>query len=94
MSIAIDKKGEQIVKKGEKIYYKIKPELEKRYNPSYYVTIEVNTGKYFVGKTSIAAIHKAQKVFPKKQFFLAQVGRVTGLLYESLSYSFPAVKMH
>lgn len=85
MSITIDKRGKLIVKKGEKIYYQIKPKLEKKFDPSYYVTIEVNSGKYFVGKTSIEALHKAQKVFPKKQFFLAQVGRVTGLLYESIS---------
>ena len=72
----IDKKGKEIVRKGEKIYYKIKPELEKKYNPGYYVTIEVGSGKYFVGKTSIEAAHKAKKVFPKKQFFLARVGRL------------------
>ncbi|OGK25133.1 hypothetical protein A3A46_02325 [Candidatus Roizmanbacteria bacterium RIFCSPLOWO2_01_FULL_37_13] len=84
MSISIGKKGEQIVKKGEKIYYKIKPELEKKYDLGYYVTIEVDTGKFFVGKTSIEALHKAKKAFPRKQFFLAQVGRVAGLLYESI----------
>ena len=81
MSISIGKKGEQIVKKGEKIYYKIKPELEKKYKPSYYVTIEVDTEKYFVGETSIEAYYKAHKIFPKKQFFLAQVGSLAGRLY-------------
>ena len=79
--VNIDKKGKMIVKKGEKIYFKIKPELEKKYNPSYYVTIEVDSEKYFIGKTSIDAYYKAHKVFPKKQFFLAQVGRLAGTLY-------------
>lgn len=76
----IDKKGKTIVRKGEKIYYKIKPELEKEYDPSFYVTIEVDSGKYFVGKTSIEAINKAEKNFPNKIFFLAQVGRLAGRL--------------
>ena len=72
----IDEKGKRIVRKGEKIYYRIKPVLKKKYNPSYYVTIEVDTGKYFVGKTSIEAIDKAKKQYPGKQFFLARVGRI------------------
>lgn len=76
----IGAKSKMIVKKGEKIYYKIKPELEKKYDPSYYVTIEVNSGKYFVGKTSIQALHKAQKVFPHEQFLLARVGRLADLM--------------
>lgn len=80
MSSTIDKKGKQIVAKGEKIYYKIKPDLEKKYNPDYYVTIEVKSGKYFVGKTSVEAMNKAEKKFPNKIFFLAQVGRLTGRL--------------
>lgn len=76
MSTTIDKRGKLIVKKGEKIYYQIKPKLEKKFDPSYYVTIEVNSGKYFVGKTSIEAIEKAKKAFPRKQFFMARVGRL------------------
>jgi hypothetical protein len=80
MSRTISKKGEQIVKKGEKIYFKIKSELEKKYHPSYYVTIEVNSGKYFVGKTSIEAMDKAKKKFPHEQFFLARVGRLADLM--------------
>ncbi len=80
MSITIDRKGKQIADKGEKIYYRIKPLIEKKYDPSYYVTIEVKTGKYFVGKTPIEAFHKAKKEFPEKQFFLAQVGRLAGRL--------------
>lgn len=80
MSITINKKEKQLVEDGTKIYYKIKSELEKRYDPSDYVTIEVKTGKYFVGKTPVEAMNKAEKKFPDKIFFLAQVGRLAGRL--------------
>jgi len=80
MSITIDRKGKQIADKGEKIYFKIKPEIEKKYDSSHFVTIEVKSGKYFIGKTPIEAFHKARKEFPEKQFFLAQVGRLAGRL--------------
>ncbi len=69
-----------IVEKGKNLYFKLKPKLEKKYEPHQYVSIEVNSGEYFVGKSSIEAINKAQKKFPKKQFFLAQVGKLAGSL--------------
>ncbi len=74
--IGINKKGKEIVRKGEKIYYRIKPELEKKYDPSLYVTIDVDTGKYFIGKTLLESAHRAKKAFPRKQFFSARVGRL------------------
>lgn len=69
-----------IVEKGKNIFYKIKPRLEKQCQPKDYVTIEVTSGKFFVGKTPIEALNKAKKKFPRKQFFLAQLGRVAGVL--------------
>jgi len=66
-----------IVEKGREIYYKIKPELKKKFDPGFYVTIEANSGKYFVGKTSIEAMDKARKYFPRRQFYMAQVGSAT-----------------
>lgn len=74
------KNQKTIIEKGENIYYRIKPILEKEYEPGYFVTIEVNSGKFFVGKTPIDALHKAKRTFPKKQFFLAQIGRLAGTL--------------
>ena len=68
------------VEKGKDIFYKLKPSLEKKYKPGDFVTIEVNTGKFFIGKNPIEAISKAKKHFPRKQFFLAQVGRAAGIL--------------
>ncbi len=78
----INTKKQFIVEEGRKIYFKIKPQLVKKFDPGYYVTIESNSGKYFVGKTSIEAMNKAKKHFPRRQFFMARVGRVADLFYE------------
>lgn len=72
---------EFIVEKGREIYYKIKPSLKKKYDPSDYVIIEANSGKYFVRKTSVEAMDIAKKHFPKRQFFMARVGRISDLFY-------------
>ncbi len=69
-----------IIEKGKNIFYSIKNKLEKNYKPGYFVTIEVKSGKYFVGKNPTEAINKAKKNFPRRQFFLSQVGRVAGML--------------
>ncbi|OGK09191.1 hypothetical protein A2767_06590 [Candidatus Roizmanbacteria bacterium RIFCSPHIGHO2_01_FULL_35_10] len=69
-----------IVDKGREIYYKIRPELKKKYNEGHYVTIEVNSGKYFIGKTPIEAMDIAKKHFPKRKFYMAQVGSMTSLM--------------
>lgn len=70
----------QIVEKGKNIFYRLKPQLDKKYQPGSFLTIEVGSGKFFVGKTPIEAISKAKKKFPKKQFFLTQVGKMAGIL--------------
>ena len=70
----------EVVKKGKQIFKKLEPQLKRKYRIGDFVSIEVETGKFFVGKNSVEAIEKAQKVYPHKQFFLAQVGRVAGLL--------------
>lgn len=70
----------KIAQKGKQIFKKLEPQLKKRYELGDYVSIEVESGKFFVGKNSIEALDKAQKAFPQKQFFLAQVGRIAGLL--------------
>lgn len=69
-----------LAERGREIYYRLKPTLEKKYSPSDYVSIEVGGGKYFIGKTGIEAIKKAEKAYPNKQFFLAQVGKIAGIL--------------
>lgn len=69
-----------IIEKGKDIFYRIKPELEKKFQPGHFVTIEVGSGKFFMGRSPIEAINRAKKKFPRKQFFLAQIGRSSGIL--------------
>lgn len=69
-----------IVEKGKDIFYRIKSRLQKKYQPGNFITIEVNSGKFFVGKNPIEAINKAKRHFPKRQFFMAQLGRAAGIL--------------
>lgn len=70
----------EIVKKGKQLFKKLEPSLKKQYKIGDYVSIDIETGKFFIGKNSVEALDKAQKVFPRKQFFLAQVGRMAGIL--------------
>ena len=60
---------------GEKKYYQLKDQLEKKYDPNDYVVINPKTGKYFIGKTAVEAMKKSRKKYPKGKLFLAQVGR-------------------
>lgn len=69
-----------IVEKGKELYYGVKPELKKKYPDEDYVSFEVESGDYFVGKTSIEALKKAKKKYHDKQFFLAQVGSIAGIM--------------
>lgn len=68
------------VEKGKQIYYQLKPKLEKRFSPEDYVSIDIETGDYQIDRTDVGAILKSQKRHPGKKFFLAQVGRVAGML--------------
>lgn len=72
--------SQKIIERGKEIYYRLKPSLKKKYKPSYYVGIEVESGDYFVGKNTLEALKKAKKQYPQKQFFLAQIGRIAGVL--------------
>lgn len=68
------------IDKGKQIYYRLKPMLEKKFSPEDYVTIDVDSGDYFVAESGLNAIRKAQRKYPNRKFFLAQVGRIAGLL--------------
>jgi hypothetical protein len=72
--------NQSFVEKGKQIYYQLKPGLDKKFSSENYVSIDVETGDYQVDKTDVGAILKSQKHHPGKKFFLAQVGRVAGLL--------------
>lgn len=69
-----------LIEKGEKIYYKIKPELLRNHSWGKYVSIEVDSEKYFIGRTMIEALLNAEKAFPHKQFFIANIRQLYGTI--------------
>lgn len=59
--------------KGNEIFKKISKELEEDYRGKF-VAIEVDSGDYFIGDTSIEASKKAKEEYPDKVFFLGKIG--------------------
>ncbi|OGG22541.1 hypothetical protein A3D03_00155 [Candidatus Gottesmanbacteria bacterium RIFCSPHIGHO2_02_FULL_40_13] len=66
--------------KAKGIYYRLKNKLVKKYPADTYVCIEPETGDYFLGKSAIEVMQKSEKKYPSKHFFVAQLGRMSGLL--------------
>lgn len=65
---------------GEQTYFRLKPELEKKFKPDDYVVINPKTSDYVVAKTSVEAMKLARNKYPRGHLFLAQVGRMAGFL--------------
>lgn len=63
----------EIAQKGDEVYQKISKQIEKRHTGEF-LAIEVESGKYFLGRTQVEAIEKAKKHFPTKIFYLLKVG--------------------
>lgn len=59
--------------RGNEIFKKISKELEEDYRGKF-VAIEVDSGDYFIGDTSIEASKKAKEEYPDKVFFLGKIG--------------------
>jgi len=58
---------------GWAYYADIRSELEARHDGKY-VMIEVDSGDYFIGKTTQEAFHQAQTAHPEKVFSLIRIG--------------------
>ena len=56
--------------RGMQLYFQLKSELDKKYNPDNVVFIEPDSGEYFVGETTMDTLKIARKRFPKKSFLL------------------------
>jgi len=70
---------EEVADKGEEIYKKIKDELEPEHKGEF-VTINVDTGEYWFGKTGMEADKKARERYPDDVFYLARVGHRTAFV--------------
>ena len=64
-----------IIKRGKEILRTITPTLESQRKKGEFVTIEIKSGKFFIGRSPIQAINKAKRQFPHEQFFIAQIGQ-------------------
>ena len=64
----------EVAVKGKKYYdEKLKQILEPDHFGEF-ISIDVESGEYFLGKTDIEAIKKGSEVFPGKKLFLVRVG--------------------
>jgi hypothetical protein len=64
----------QVAQKGEQIYQeKLKPILEPKENGKF-VTIEVNSGEYFLGDSLLEALQQARQKYPDRLFHTIKVG--------------------
>ncbi len=64
----------QVVESGKKYYDEhLKQILEPEHNGEF-VTIDYESGQYFVGKTDGEAVHKGKSAMPDKVLFLAKIG--------------------
>ena len=70
----------ETVSSGVKQYLKLQDKLLKQFAADDYVVIDPHSGAYFVGETSVAAMKKARTKYPRGKLFLAQVGRMAGLM--------------
>lgn len=76
----LNSKTQLLTQRAKKIYFRIKKELIKKYPEERYVCIEPDTEDYFIGKTAVEVMQKSEKKYPSKHFFVAQLGRMSGLL--------------
>ena len=66
--------------KAKGYYMQLQKKLSDKYPPESYICIEPESGDYFIGKSAIEVMQKSEKKYPDKRFFVAQLGRMTGLL--------------
>ncbi len=63
-----------LAQEGEKIYQsRLKRKLEGKHRGKI-VAIDVDSGKYFMGKTVLEAVEKGRQKYPNKLFHVIRVG--------------------
>lgn len=63
----------ETVRRGERVYAKIKAELEAKHKGKF-AAIEVDSGEVFVDTNSVKASLKARKKYPAAIFYLVRIG--------------------
>lgn len=71
-AVEIDK--DEIALRGQGIYDQTLKEKLERDHRGEIVAIDVETGDYFLGKTSIEATKKAEQKYPNAVFYVVKIG--------------------
>lgn len=71
-AVKIDK--DEIALRGQGIYDQTLKEKLERDHRGEIAAIEVETGDYFLGKTSIEATRKARQKYPNAVFYVVKIG--------------------
>ena len=71
----------EIPQKGQPIFEALSQKLAETHLGQF-VSIEVDSGDYFLGETGIEATRKAQEKFPGKVFFLGRLGYRTAYSFK------------
>lgn len=66
---------EEIIQLGERIYFEKKGELEQN-NYGEFVVIDIDTKDCIINADKTIAIQEAEKKYPGKLFFIAQIGNL------------------
>ena len=66
---------QDLSKKAEEIYNSL-PEKLKTDNNGKYISIENESGDYFVGETKDEAVDKASRKYPNKVVFVRRIGNI------------------
>lgn len=73
-NLLIDKANiQKIADEGKKIYEQIKEQYEPHENGKF-LAIEVESGKSYVGITTVEALEKARNSHPDKVFYVTRIG--------------------
>lgn len=76
---------QEVLKKGHEIYENKKAELEPENNGKY-ITIEVDSGDYFIGNTREEAVSAARIKYPKVILYVRRIGVLEKVARHSPSY--------
>lgn len=72
-------KSQQVAAKAKFLYHeKLRDKLEQS-NPGEYVSIEPESGEYFLGATLDEAVNKALDAFPNRLTYTLRIGHIAAL---------------
>lgn len=72
---------DELAAKGEKVYDKIRNELEEKYR-GLFIAIDADSGDYTIAQSPLEAVDKAREKHPENVFYVKRIGyRVARILY-------------